>query len=310
VDDQYSGARLLRPAIDPAIPQSARYLLLSRAGRAARPGLLPLEPEQRLATVNGAATGLTAGMVVAVTGTAPWALGVLIFQGAAAWQSATGRWALMIMELVVMVTMVVFGTRIARFGQVRGRNATAAARSRYRGRYVTDADLDAPARILLRRAQEAVTSARAAQVTRAGLLEVEPALAAQEWDVAVSLREQTRLRARRAELAALADLTEPTAELLRQHQDAADEAERSTTARVEALENFAATVRVTDSAYRDFRARGRLAELSDAHLDMLARTAADAYGITELTDMTEQAGAIRSAFADDEVPDATADRDD
>jgi hypothetical protein len=291
---------LLRPAIDPAIPQPARDLLLAHARAAARPGLLPPDPEQRLATVNGAATGLTAGMVVAVTGAAPWAVGVLIFQGAATWQSATGRWALMVMEMIVMVTMVVLGTRVARFGQVRTRHASAATRSRYRERYLTDTDLDAPARALLRRAQEAVNSARSAQVTQSGLLEVDPALAAQEWDIAVSLREQARLRGRRAEIAAVADLTEPTTELLSQHQDAADEAERSTTARVEALESYAATVRVTDSAYRDFRARARLAELSDAHLDMLARTAADAHGITELSEMTERARAIRGAFADDE----------
>jgi hypothetical protein len=306
VDDQHSGARLLRPAIDPAIPRPARDRLRFQAARAPRPGLLPAEPERRLATVNGAASGLTAGMVVAVTGAAPWAVGVLIFQGAVAWQSATGVWALMLMEMIVMVTMVVFGTRVARFGPVRTRYTSTATRSRYRGHYVTEADLDAPARNLLRRAQEAVTSARVAHVARAGLLDVETALAAQEWDIAVSLREQTRLRAKRAEAAALADLAEPTAQLLRQHEDAADEAERSTIARVEALENFAATVRVTDSAYRDFRARARLADLGDAHLDMLARTAADDHGISELTDMTEQARVIGSVFADDEVPDAVA----
>jgi len=143
VDDQHSGATLLRPAIDPVIPRSARDLLLAQAGRAAPPGLLPLEPQRRLATVSGATTGLTAGMVVAVTGAAPWAIGVLIFQGAVTWQSATGRWALMVMEMIVMVTMMVFGTQVARFGHVRTRYAIAATRSRYRDHYVTDADLDA-----------------------------------------------------------------------------------------------------------------------------------------------------------------------
>jgi hypothetical protein len=300
VDDQDSGATLLRPAIDPAIPRSARELLLAGAGTTARPGLPPLEPEQRPATASGAATGLAAGVVLAVAGAAPWAIGVLVFQGAVAWQSATGRWALMVMEMIVMVTMVLLGTRVARFGQARTRYASAA--TRYRGRYLTDADLDAPARMLLRRAQEAITSARAAQVTRAGLLQVDPALAAQEWDIAVSLREQARLGRRRAELPALADLTGPTAELLREQQDAADEAERSVAARVEALEHFAATVRAADSAYLDSRARARLADLSDAHLDMLARTAADAHGIAELTEMTERARAVRGTFTDEEAP--------
>jgi len=305
VDDQHSAITLLRPAIDPTIPRPARDLLLAQARTAASPGLLPREPEQRLATVSGAATGLTAGMVIAVTGAAPWAIGVLIFQGAAAWQSATGRWALLLTEMIVMVTMVIFGTRVARFGQARTRYAITAARARYRGRYLTDADLDAPARALLRRAQQAVSSAREARMARAGLLEMGAALAAQEWDIAVSLREQARLRGRRAELAAQARLSPSAAGLLRQHQDAADEAERSTTARIEALEDFAATVGAADSAYQGWQARDKLAELGDAHLDMLARTAADAHGITELTELTERARLIGSAYTADE-PEGTA----
>jgi hypothetical protein len=304
VDKQYSDATLVRPAVDPTIPRAARDLLLAHAHGSGRSGLLPLEPERRLATVSGATTGLTAGMVIALTGATPWAIGVLIYQGAAGWQSATGRWVLMVTELIVMVTMLMLGTRIARFGQARTVYSTTATRSRYRGRYLTDADLDAPARALLRRAQEAVSSARAARVARAGLLQVDPALAAQEWDIAVSLRDQARLRAGRAELAQPDYLSRATAELLRQHQDAADEAERSTTARVEALEHFAATVGAADSAYRDWETRARLAELGDAHLDMLARTAADAHAITELTGMTEQARVIRGAFTDDEAPGA------
>ena len=303
MDNQHSDTRLLRPAIDPAIPRSARELLLAQARRPPGAGLLPLEPERRMTTVSGAATGLTAGMVVAVTGAAPWAIGVLIFQGAVAWESATGRWALMLTEMIVMVTMVVFGTRVARFGQARERYAAAATRSRYRGQYLTDADLDAPGRALLRRAQEAVSSARATEVTRAGLLPVDPALAAQEWEIAVSLREQARLRQRRAELAGPARRSSPAADLLRQQQDAADEAERSTTARVAALEQFSATMTAADSAYQDWQTRAQLAELGQAHLDMLARTAADEHGITELTEMTERARVIRSAFTD-EAPEA------
>ena len=97
VDEYDADATLLRPAVDPAIPKADRYLLITHGTRAQTLGLLPLEPERRLATVSGAATGLTAGMVIAVTGAAPWAFGVLVFQGAVAWQSATGRWALMIM---------------------------------------------------------------------------------------------------------------------------------------------------------------------------------------------------------------------
>ena len=126
--DEQSDASLLRPAVEPTVPRVGRTLLTSRGARPTRLDLLPQEPQRRLATVSGAATGLTAGMVVAVTGAAPWAIGVLIFQGAVSWQSATGHWALLLMEMIVAVTAVVFGTQVARFGQARTQYAAAAAR--------------------------------------------------------------------------------------------------------------------------------------------------------------------------------------
>jgi hypothetical protein len=319
VDEQHSDASLLRPAVEPTVPRAVRALLASQgAGLAShsvepsRLDLLPQEPERRLATVDGAATGLTAGVVVAVTGAAPWAIGVLIFQGAVSWQSATGRYALLLMEMIVAVTTVVFGTQVARFGQVRTRYAAAAARARYRERYLTGDDLDAPARVLLRRAQDAVDAVTNAGVSEAGLLDEAPALAAQEWDIAVSLREQARLRARRAEITRAAGLTSPgdpapgdpapvstpANELLRQLLDAARVAERSVSHRVAALERFAAEVRHADAAHRDWHARARLAELTEPHLDLLARTAADSHGIAELAEMTGRARAIRNAFSD------------
>jgi len=289
--------------MDPTIPRASQELLLAVCGsgsRAAPPGLLPVDPERRLATVNAGATGLSGGMLAAVTGAAPWAIGVLVFQGAVDWQSTTGRYALLLLEMIVAVTAVVFATRVARAGQARARRAAAAASRRYRGRYLADADLDAPARVLLRRAQEAIDVVTQATVSQAGLLDEAPALAAQEWHIAVSLREQARLRARRAEIreagAEAGPATQATARLLRQHLEAASTAERSVTDRITALERFAAEVRAADAAYQDSRTRARLAELTGPHLDLLARTAADAHGVAELTEMTDRARAIRSAL--------------
>jgi hypothetical protein len=263
--------------------------------------MLPVEPEGQLATVDGATTGLTAGLVIAVTGAAPWAMGVLIFQGAVSWQSPTGRYALMLMEMIVAVTAVVFGTLVARFGQARARRAAAIARSRYKGSYLTGDDLDAPARVLLRRVQDAVDTVTSAKVTQAGLLDEAPALAAQEWDIAESLRDQARLRARRDEITRGPGLAEPehgtlAAALLEQHLDAARAAEQSVTERVTTLERYAAEVRQADAAYRDWCAHARLAELTGPHMDILARTAADSHGIAELTEMTRRAQAIRQAL--------------
>jgi hypothetical protein len=307
VDDQYADATLLRPAVDPTIPRRARDLLTRRGAvlhpasgpRPARSrGLLPTQPERREATVYDAVTGITAALFVAVAGASPWAVGVLIFQDPAGWQSATGRYALLVAEIIVAVTAAVLGTRMARFGQARaGDPATAAARA-YHGRYLTSGDFDPPARVLLRRAQDAIDTVNSAEVSRAGLLDevsVSAALAAQEWEIALALRDQAGLRAKRAGLTGLAPGT-PAAELLEQHRHAARTAEQSVATRIRALERYAAEVRVADATYRNWRQHAAVTELSGPHLDMLARTAADEHGIAALRAMTRQARAVQQAI--------------
>jgi hypothetical protein len=307
VDDQYADATLLRPAVDPTVPRRTRDLL-TRRGTVLHPasgphparsgGLLPAQPQRREATVYDAVTGITAALFIAVAGAAPWAIGVLIFQDPTGWQSATGRYALLLAEIIVAVTATVFGTRLARFGQFRaGDPATVAARA-YRGRYLTGGDFDPQARVLLRRAQDAINAVNSAEVSRAGLLDevsVSEALAAQEWEIALALRDQAVLRAKRADLTGLVPGT-PAAELLEQHRHAAQAAEQSVTSRIRALEHYAAEVRAADAAYRDWQRHAAVTELSGQHLDMLARTAADEHGIAALRAMTQHAQAIQQAI--------------
>jgi hypothetical protein len=192
---------------------------------------------------------------------------------------------------------VLFALRVARFGQLGGRAPAAAAARAYHGRYLTGADFDAPARMLLRRAQDAVDTANSSGVSRAGLLEGSggSALAWQEWDIALALREQARLRGIRASLPKLSAGT-PAAGLLAEQREAAAAAERSIAERVVALERYAEEVREADAAYRDWRQGEALAELTGQHLDILARTAADEHGIAELEAMSAQARAVRQAL--------------
>ncbi len=168
----------------------------------------------------------------------------------------------------------------------------------YRGRYLTGADFDARSRVLLRRAQDAIDTVTSSQVSRAGLLDqpaTSAALTSQEWDIAVALREQARLRARRAELPAISAGTVAGALLDRQRQ-AAQLADSSVTGRVTALERYAAEVREADTAYRDWQQAAVLAQLGDQHLDMLARGAADEHAVAEIEAMSQQARAIRLAL--------------
>jgi hypothetical protein len=282
-DPSWSDATLPRPAIDPAVPPTVRDLLSapgapltpasrprpSRRSGQRRRALLPDHPERRELTVYGAVTGLTTAMVVAVTGATPWAVGVLIFQAPSGWQSTTGQYALLLSEAIVAVTMLVFGTRVARFGEFRRQRRAASAARAWHGRYLTGADLDARGRILLRRVQDAVDTVRSAEVTRADMLDAVTAdavLAAQEWDIAVALREHGQLRAiRAAETEAEAGTGtgtgsgsapgSPAANLLARHRDAARTADESITSRVNALERYAAEVRAADAAYVEWRRR-------------------------------------------------------
>jgi hypothetical protein len=306
-DTARADARLRRPAVDPAIPSGDRVLLtapgtlLAPAGQdppARRRDYLPTEPGKRLATVDGAVVGMTAAGCIALFGATPLAIGVLIFQGAVGWESASNRYALLLAEIIAVVTAVVFGIRVVRFGQPSGKVPAAVAARAHHGRYLTDADFDARSRVLLRRAQDAIDAVTSSQVCRAGLLDqlaASTALAAQEWDIAQALREHARLRARRSELPATG-AGPVTDGLLDRQSQAAHLADSSVAGRVAALERYAAEVREADGAYRDWEQAAALAELSGQHLDMLARTAADEHGIAEIEAMSQQARAVSLAL--------------
>ncbi len=300
-------ARLRRPVVDPSIPRADRRLLTDpgtpltpacQSRPARRRDYLPREPGRRLATVDGAAIGLTGAMMIAVFGTVPLAVGVLALQEAAPWESASSHYALLAAEIIAIITAVVFGFRIALFGQPTGRAPAEEAARAHHGRYLTDQDFDVPGRVLLRRAQDAIDAVTSSEVCRDDVLDqagVSATLAAQEWDIAVALREQARLRTRRAELRTTG-AGPATAALLGRQAEAADLAASSVAARVEALESYAAEVREADAAYRDWQQVSRLADLHGQHLDMLARTAADEHGIAEIEAMSQQARAVHDAF--------------
>jgi hypothetical protein len=305
--DAVSRAALRRPVVHPDIPGRDRALL-SASGTlltpaygdlpARRRDFLPADPDKRGATIDGAVIGLVTAGFVAVGGTTPLAIGVLVFQGPVGWQSAASHYALLLAEIIAVVTAVLFGVRIARFGQLNGRAPAEMAARTYHGRYLTAADFDARARALLRRAQDAVDAVAASEVYRAGLVDrpaVSAALAEQEWDIALALREQARLRANRAELSGIGPGA-VTAALLDRQIQAAELAEASVTSRVAALERYVTEIDEADAAYRDWQQAAALAELSDQHLDLLARGAADEHAIAELDAMSQHARAIRLAL--------------
>jgi hypothetical protein len=301
--------RLRRPVVDPAIPRADRRLLTDprtqltpacQSPPARRRDYLPRDPARRLAAVDGAAIGLTGAFIVAVFGTVPLAVGVLGLQETAPWESASSHYTLLIAEIVAIITVVIFGFRVALFGQPTGKVPAEEAARTHHGRYLTDQDFDAPGRALLRRAQDAIDAVTSSEVCRDDVLDqagVSTALAGQEWDIAVAVREQGRLRSSRAQIRTTG-AGPATAALLGRQAEAADLAESSIAARVDALEDYAAEVREADAAYRDWQQASRLADLHGQHLDMLARTAADEHGIAAIEAMSQQARAVHDAFSE------------
>ena len=247
---------------------------------------------------DDALAGITTALFVAVAGAAPWAFGVLIYQHPQGWQSAAGRYALLLAEAIVVVTAVVVGVGVAR-SRARRRNVAEGVGVRAGDRLADD--LNPRGAALLRRAQNAVRAVIFAQICRDGLLDetaIIATLTAQQSEIADALREQGRLRAQRSWLAEPSPGS-PAAELLEQHRQAARAAEESIAARVVAMERYAAEVRQADADYRDWRQHAAITELNGPHLDMLARTAADEHRIAELTAMTEEARAVRRALRED-----------
>lgn len=166
---------------------------------------------------------------------------------------------------------------------------------------IDPSSLDEPGRQLLRWAQLAIGAIVSSQASAADLLDraaAQTALGRHEWEIASTLREIAALR---AESGANLPGTCPgpmTEAVLESHRRALALAEQATTARVCALERYAAQVRVTDAAWLDWHSALKVAGLNDRYLDLLARTAADDQAIAEITTLTEQASAADEAFRD------------
>jgi hypothetical protein len=172
--------------------------------------------------------------------------------------------------------------------------------SRRRGSSVIEpSSLDYSCRQLLRRAQLALGAILGSEVYTADLLDraaAETALRRHEWEIASTLREITALRAESDTSLRGASPGPMTDAVLESHRRALALAEQATTARVCALERYAAQVRVTDAARLDWQSAIKIAGLNDRYLDLLARTAADEQAIAEITALTEQASAADEAF--------------
>jgi hypothetical protein len=150
-------------------------------------------------------------------------------------------------------------------------------------------------------AQLAIGVILSSEVYTADLLDhaaAQTALKRHEWEIASTLRDIAALRAESGTSPPGASPGPMTDAVLESHRRALALAQQATTARVCALERYAAQVRVTDAARLDGQSALKIAGLNDKYLDLLARTAADEQAIAEITTLTEQASAADEAFRD------------
>jgi hypothetical protein len=238
---------------------------------------VPASSRRRLLIVNAIAIALIGGLM-AVAG----------------WSSTSSLGAAFASGIIPLAALVILALRAALPGRpAESAPAEAAVRTRP-ARDLAEDGLDAPSRALLRRTRSAITAVTSSGICRAGLLDraaVAAALAAQHADITATLRQQTRIRALRAQRTP-ASAGPRTAAVLAGQLQAAQQAQASIAARVQALERYAAEVAAADAAYRDCQQAARAAVLHDQHLDLLARTAADQHAITDLETMSGQARAI------------------
>jgi hypothetical protein len=242
-----------------------------------RHGVLPRDRNLRLIVLDSAAIAVIGILMAVATGMAVIAM------------------------IIAGSTLAIIGLRLVALRQ---------SSPRARPRCLSPEDLDGQSQALLQRAVTAINTITSSQVFRDGVIDrtaVRIVLADQQRDITIALREQARLRARRAEVPDFPP-GPMTAEIKGTQTQAAELAESSLAARVRALERYAAEIREADAAYQDWQQAGRLADLQGQHLDMLARTAADEHWIAEIEAMSQQARAIRLAFREPRPSDPAAQR--
>jgi hypothetical protein len=167
----------------------------------------------------------------------------------------------------------------------------------HRDQVVAPSSLDQACRELLHRAQVAVGLALSSTVNEVDLPEIvaEGTLRRHEWEIALALRDITDLRAEQ-QFNAAASAGPMTDAVLESHQRAVDLAQEALVSRVTALERYAAEISASGNAFRDWQDALRVADLNDAYLDLVARTAADEHAVAEIGSLTEQAAEAARTF--------------
>ncbi|MFJ6669446.1 hypothetical protein [Streptomyces sp. NPDC091383] len=164
-----------------------------------------------------------------------------------------------------------------------------------RAQYVMETDLSEDAGQLLARAGTAANAVLRSAVHKQDLIDRqrnEVALPQQQWEIAETLREYSRL-VKAAPVKAEGD---KVTALLDTRRRALQASLDGITRRVVALEGYAAQVAEADRQYRELQQIQALTAGGSDVLDLLARTARDDLAVAEIEGMTGEAAAVADAF--------------
>ncbi|CAM5597852.1 hypothetical protein Sdia_38000 [Streptomyces diastaticus subsp. diastaticus] len=180
-------------------------------------------------------------------------------------------------------------------GRARRRRLTERYWAAVRDHVVDPEELTDECRGLLARGQKATTTVMRSRVHRHGLIDKahnEAALPRQEWELATTLRDYSRLAGAEPGKPAGAEVVT----LLQRRRDALRASLDGVERRVVALEKYADQVVEADRRYEEWKQIEELSEDADAVLDLLARTARDDMAVAEIEGLTGQAAAVAESL--------------
>ncbi|MFF3214120.1 hypothetical protein ACFYYB_26020 [Streptomyces sp. NPDC002886] len=164
-----------------------------------------------------------------------------------------------------------------------------------RDQYMLWEALTVECRALLSRASTAASDVLKSAVSQQGLIDRqrnEVSLPLQEWEVAESLREYSRLMRRSSKDAQ----GEKAVDLLEARRRALDLSLASLEGRVAALEAYASQVAEADRRLKELKQIQQLTDGSGDVLDLLARTARDGLAVAEIEGLIGEAAAVAASF--------------
>jgi hypothetical protein len=169
---------------------------------------------------------------------------------------------------------------------------------RHHGRYLLPADFDPPYLALMERAQAATREVLRSEVNAAGLLDDianRVTLPRQEWEIAETLAEMTRLGRERRQVRE-GEMTSRIAAVLASQEEAVRVAADSLAERVAVVEDYALRTMAADDAYREWRTLQELADTGDDYRELLVRTVRDRLASEEVGGLTEKARRVEEAL--------------